>query len=265
MTDKPVIGEPVIHADGVAQRFGSRTIFRDVSFTVYRGEVFVILGGSGCGKSTLMKQLIGLRPPTAGRIEMFRRTITGPGSADALRAVQRRIGVMFQSGALFGSMNLLENVMLPLEMFTDLPPEGREAVARVKLGLVGLGDAALLMPAEISGGMARRAGIARAMSLDPPLLLLDEPSAGLDPITSAGLDRLILDLRHDLGATFVVVTHELASILAIADRCIMLDRNAYPDAGGMIAEGDPRVLRDTSTHPIVRAFFRREVPAAAAA
>ena len=134
-------------------------------------------------------------------------------------------------------------------------------MARVKLGLVGLADAAALMPAEISGGMARRAGIARAMALDPPLLLLDEPSAGLDPITSAGLDRLILDLRQDLGATFVVVTHELASILAIADRCIMLDRAAYPDAGGVIAEGDPRVLRDTSTHPTVRAFFRRELPA----
>jgi phospholipid/cholesterol/gamma-HCH transport system ATP-binding protein len=160
-------------------------------------------------------------------------------------------------------MTLRENVMLPLEMFTDLPPEGRETVARVKLGLVGLADAAALMPAEISGGMARRAGIARAMALDPPLLFLDEPSAGLDPITSAELDQLILGLRDDLGATFVVVTHELASILAIADRCIMLDRAAYPDAGGMIAEGDPRVLRDSSMHPTVRAFFRREVPAVA--
>jgi phospholipid/cholesterol/gamma-HCH transport system ATP-binding protein len=170
---------------------------------------------------------------------------------------------MFQSGALFGSMTLLENVMLPLEMFTDLPPEGRETVARVKLGLVGLADAASLMPAEISGGMARRAGIARAMALDPPLLFLDEPSAGLDPITSAELDQLILGLRDDLGATFVVVTHELASILAIADRCIMLDRAAYPDAGGMIAEGDPRALRDSSLNPMVRAFFRREVPAVA--
>jgi phospholipid/cholesterol/gamma-HCH transport system ATP-binding protein len=260
-----LIDEPVIKVDGVAQRFGARTIFRDVSFTVYRGEVFVILGGSGCGKSTLMKQLIGLLVPSAGRIEIFRRTITGPDGGAALREVQRRMGVMFQSGALFGSMNLLENVMLPLEMFTDLPPDAREVVARVKLELVGLGDAALLMPAEISGGMARRAGIARAMALDPPLLLLDEPSAGLDPITSAGLDRLILDLRQDLGATFVVVTHELASILAIADRCVMLDRGAYPDAGGAIAEGDPRVLRETSAHPIVRAFFRRELPVAAAA
>src|SRR5262249_4281820 len=215
-------------------------------------------------KSTLMKQLIGLLRPSTGRIQIFDRTITGPDGDAALRDVQRRMGVMFQSGALFGSMNLLENVMLPMEMFTNLPPEAREAVGRVKFGLVGLSDAALRMPAEISGGMARRAGIARAMALDPPLLLLDEPSAGLDPITSAGLDRLILDLRQDLGATFVVVTHELASILAIADRCIMLDRAAYPDAGGAIAEGDPRVLRDNSTHPIVRAFFRREVLAAAA-
>jgi phospholipid/cholesterol/gamma-HCH transport system ATP-binding protein len=260
-----VTGEPIIQVNGVAQRFGSRTIFRDVSFTVNRGEIFVILGGSGCGKSTLMKQLIGLLRPSAGRIGIFGRTITGANGEAALHGVQRRMGVMFQSGALFGSMTLLENVILPLEMFTDLPPEGREAVARVKLGLVGLGDAAPLMPSEISGGMAWRAGIARAMALDPPLLLLDEPSAGLDPITSAGLDKLILDLRQDLGATFVVVTHELASILAIADRCIMLDRGAYPDAGGVIAEGDPRVLRDTSTHPIVRAFFRRELPAKEAA
>ena len=258
-------GEPVINAHGVAQRFGERTIFRDVSLAVYRGEVFVILGGSGCGKSTLMKQLIGLLMPSAGRIEVFQRAITGPDRGAAQVEVQRRMGVMFQSGALFGSMNLLQNVMLPLEMFTDLPSDAREAIARVKLGLVGLGDAAMLMPAEISGGMARRAGIARAMALDPPLLLLDEPSAGLDPITSAGLDRLILDLRQDLGATFVVVTHELASILAIADRCVMLDRGAYSDAGGTIAEGDPRVLRETSTHPIVRAFFRREVPATATA
>ena len=258
-------GTPIITVEAVAQRFGSRTIFRDCSFRVDAGEVFVILGGSGCGKSTLMKQLIGLLTPTAGHIEIFGRAITGAKREAALQDVQRRMGVMFQSGALFGSMTLLENVMLPLDMFTELPPEGREAVARVKLGLVGLADAAALMPAEISGGMARRAGIARAMALDPSLLLLDEPSAGLDPITSAGLDRLILDLRRDLGATFVVVTHELASILAIADRCIMLDRAAYPDAGGMIAEGDPRVLRDTATHPTVRAFFRREVPATAAA
>ena len=258
---------PVIRVDGVAQCFGPRTIFRDVTFNVARGEVFVILGGSGCGKSTLMRQLIGLLEPSAGRIEVQGHVITGA-DADAGRAAMLPgIGVMFQAGALFGSMSLLENVMLPLEVFTDLPPEARAAVARVKLGLVGLSDAASLLPAEISGGMAKRAAIARAMALDPPLLFLDEPSAGLDPITSAGLDRLILDLRHDLGATFVVVTHELTSILTIADRCIMLDRSAHPAGpdgpavGGIIAEGDPRRLREESTHPIVRAFFRREMVA----
>jgi len=257
-----VTGAPLIRVVDVAQRFGMRTIFREVSFSVATGEVFVVLGASGCGKSTLMKQLIGLRTPSAGHIEIAGQEITGPNGRKALHDAQRKIGVMFQSGALFGSMTLLENVMLPLEMFTDLPTEARKAVARVQLGLVGLADAASLMPAEISGGMARRAGIARAMALDPPLLFLDEPSAGLDPITSAEIDRLILDLRNELGTTFVVVTHELASILAIADRCIMLDRTAYPDAGGVIAEGDPRVLREESTHPIVRAFFHREVVAA---
>lgn len=248
-------GTPLITVDAVTQRFGPRTIFRDVSLSVERGEVFVILGGSGCGKSTLMKQMIGLLPPTAGRIEIDGLATDDP---DALRILRRRIGVMFQSGALFGSMSLLENIMLPLEMFTDLPREGRAAVARVKLGLVDLADAADLMPAEISGGMARRAGIARAMALDPPLLFLDEPSAGLDPITSAGIDQLILSLRKELGATIVVVTHELASILAIADRCVMLDRGAFPDGGGVIALGQPRRLREESTHPVVRAFFRRQ-------
>ena len=242
------------------QWFGTRTIFRDVSFEVAEKEIFVILGGSGCGKSTLLNQLIGLLPPTSGEIEVLGNTITGPTGAAGRHAMQRQIGVMFQSGALLGSMTLLQNIMLPLEMFTDLPLDGRQAVARMKLGLVGLGHATALMPAEISGGMAKRAGIARAMALDPPLLFLDEPSAGLDPITSAEIDKLILGLRDDLGATFVLVTHELASILAIADRCIMLDRNANPDGGGMIAEGNPRTLRDEGTHKMVRAFFRREIP-----
>ena len=248
---------PIVRVDKVAQRFGQRTIFRDVSFAVAPGEIFVILGGSGSGKSTLLNLLVGLLPPTAGTIEIAGHCVTGPNGPEGRAAAQRAFGVMFQSGALFGSMTLLENVMLPLEMFTDLPLEGRIAVAQVNLGLVGLGKATGLMPAEISGGMAKRAGIARAMALDPPLLFLDEPSAGLDPITSAGLDRLILDLRQDIGATFVVVTHELASILAIADRCIMLDADAYPDAGGVIARGDPRELSKEATHSKVCAFFHR--------
>jgi phospholipid/cholesterol/gamma-HCH transport system ATP-binding protein len=229
--------ETVIRVENLAVSFGPRTIFKDVSFEVKRGEVFIILGGSGCGKSTLLKALIGIVPIAAGRI-----------------ALLQRIGVMWQSGALFGNMTLSENVELPLEEHTDLPRPAREALARAKLGLVGLGDAAGLLPAEISGGMAKRAGIARAMALDPPLLVLDEPSAGLDPITSAGLDKLILDIARSTGTTFVVVTHELQSILAIGDRCIMLDK----EARGMIAMGKPRELRDTATHPTVRSFFRRE-------
>ena len=241
---------PVVRAEGVAQRFGGRTIFRGVSFTVAEREVFVILGGSGCGKSTLMNQLIGLLRPPAGRIEVLSRDMTRERSR-----VLPRIGVMFQSGALFGSMTLLENVMLPLEIYTDLPPQARAIVARTKLGLVGLAEAAPMLPAEISGGMAKRAAIARALALDPPLLFLDEPGAGLDPVTSAGLDKLILELREALGLTFIVVTHELPSIMAIADRCIMLDRAAQ----GVIAEGPPARLKAESKNPMVHAFFHREV------
>lgn len=247
------VENPVVEARGVSMAFGSNILFRDVSFQVAPGEVFVILGGSGCGKSTLLKLLIGLYQPSGGEIRILGEALNAR-YGRTRRELLSRLGVMWQSGALFGSMTLLENVMLPLEEHTRLPRAAREEVARVKLGLVGLSDAANRLPAEISGGMAKRAGIARAMALDPPLLFLDEPSAGLDPITSAGLDQLIKDLARDLGTTFVVVTHELQSILAIGDRCIMLDK----EARGVIAEGDPRDLRDHATHPTVRAFFRRE-------
>lgn len=243
----------VIRAEDLSVAFSGRTIFRKVSFDVRRGEIFVILGGSGCGKSTLLKALIGLVPLAAGHAWLLEEELAEL-DGDERRALLRRIGVMWQSGALFGSMTLAENVELPLEEHTRLPAAARAAVARAKLGLVGLGDAAGRLPAEISGGMAKRAGIARALALDPPLLFLDEPSAGLDPITSAGLDKLIKDIARDSGTTFVVVTHELQSILAIGDRCIMLDKEAQ----GIIAEGDPRKLREESDHPTVRAFFRRE-------
>ena len=246
--------ESVIQVEDLAARFGGRTIFEHVSFEVKRGEVFVILGGSGCGKSTLLKHMIGLYPPAEGSIHILGEDMGQVDGAERT-ALLTRIGVMWQSGALFGSSTLAENIEVPLEEHTSLPPEARALVAQAKLGLVGLSDAALRLPAEISGGMAKRAGIARAMALDPPILFLDEPSAGLDPITSAGLDALIKQLARDLGTTFVVVTHELQSILAIGDRCIMLDK----DAKGMIAEGDPRKLRDESENPVVRAFFRREV------
>ncbi len=249
------MAESVLRVEDLAARFDGRTIFEHVSFEVRRGEVFVILGGSGSCKSTLLKHVIGLYPPAEGRAEILGQAMDDGLAGAARNALLRRIGVMWQSGALFGSLTLAQNVEVPLEEHTGLPPEARALVARAKLGLVGLADAAERLPAEISGGMAKRAGIARAMALDPPILFLDEPSAGLDPITSAGLDALIRQLARDLGTTFVVVTHELQSILAIGDRCIMLDKAAR----GLIAEGDPRRLRAESDNPVVRAFFRREV------
>ncbi len=240
---------PAVQAEGLAQRFGTRTVFQSVSFTVARGEVYAILGGSGCGKSTLLRQLIGLLVPSAGQARVL-----GYDIASELGPIRRQIGVLFQSGALFGSLSLLENVMLPLQTLTELPPDACAAIARIKLAQVGLADAASLRPAEVSGGMAKRAGIARALAMDPPLLFLDEPSAGLDPVTSAGLDALILQLRDTLGATFVVVTHEVPSVMAIADRCLMLDRQAQ----GVVAEGDPHELARDSPVAAVRGFFRRQ-------
>ena len=241
--------DPAITVADLAQSFGGRTVFQSVSFTVARREIFAILGRSGSGKSTLLRQMIGLLDPSAGTIRIMGHDIHTDRAA-----VRHQIGVLFQSGALFGSMTLLENVMLPLQVLTTIPAAACARIARFKLDQVGLADAAALLPAEISGGMAKRAGIARALALDPPLLFLDEPSAGLDPITSAGLDRLIRTLRDTLGATFVVVTHELASLMAIADRCIMLD----PQAGGIAAAGDPRDLAAHSTDPLVRRFFDRQ-------
>ena len=253
MSAEPKHAEPVIVARHLTARFGTNTLFRDVSFTVDRGEVFVILGGSGCGKSTLLKLMIGLVPPAEGDVSILGTDVWSAEGADRL-ALLKRIGVMWQQGALFGSQTLQENVEMPLAEHTSLSREARAEVARAKLGLVGLSEAANRLPSEVSGGMLKRAGIARALALDPPILFLDEPSAGLDPITSAGLDALIKDLAKSLGSTFVVVTHELASIIEIGDRCIMLDKAEK----GMIATGNPRDLRDNATHPTVRAFFRRE-------
>ena len=247
-----------ISVRGLRMGYGERILLDKASFDVQRGEILVILGGSGCGKSSLMKNIIGLYPPMAGDVLIAGRSIVAASPAERA-SLQRSLGVMYQSGALFGSLTVLENVRFPLDQFTDLGLDEKNLTARLLLRQVEMADAEALMPGELSGGMLKRAGIARAMALGCDILLLDEPSAGLDPITAANLDRTILTLRDTLGFTFVVVTHELQSIFAIADRAIMLDQVSR----SIIAEGRPAALRDTSADPRVRQFFNRQPTAVA--
>jgi phospholipid/cholesterol/gamma-HCH transport system ATP-binding protein len=237
----------VLEVRDLAIGYGGQVLLEEIAFDVARGEVFAILGGSGCGKSTLLRTLIGLQEPLAGRVHF-----KGVGTpAQAMTPPQ--FGVLFQSSALLGSWSLLQNVALPLQKWTRLPPDAVDAVALARLRLVGLDHAAHLLPSEVSGGMRKRAGIARALALDPPILFLDEPSAGLDPVTAAELDELILTLARGLGVTIVMVTHELPSLLQVADQCVMLDRAA----GGIIVRGAPRELAERATDPRVVAFFTR--------
>jgi len=247
-----VAGKFAIEVDGMECRYGDRVVLEQVSFAVKCGEIFFIIGGSGCGKSTLLRHLIGLVTPAKGTVKFAGREFTHASPADH-RALLQTFGVLYQSGALWSSMTLRENVGLPLELFTELSRREREEIVALKLAQVGLAGYEDYYPAEISGGMKKRAGLARALALDPSIVFLDEPSAGLDPITSLQLDELVQQIRETLGTTMVIVSHELASIYGIADRVVMLDRTTH----GIIAEGDPRILRDRSADPRVRDFLNR--------
>ena len=251
----PAQERPIISVENLRVAYDGKEVLKNISFEVHRREVLVIAGESGCGKSTLLRHIIGLEVPAGGKVLIDGDELSCA-QGDARQAILRKIGVAFQTSALFGSMCVLENVMLPLETLTDLPDEMIEMLALTKLKLVGLEGAAQKQPSELSGGMGKRAAIARALALDPAILFLDEPSAALDPFTSAELDQLVLTLRKLLNMTFVIISHQLPSIFTVADRVLLLGAEAKT----IVAEGDPKTLRDSSPDPWVKAFLNRKPP-----
>jgi phospholipid/cholesterol/gamma-HCH transport system ATP-binding protein len=241
---------PYVQVESLVARYGTQTVLDGVSLTAHRGEITVILGGSGCGKTTLLRNIVGLLTPASGRVLINGRDIHRA-SEEEQEAILRNIGMSFQGGALFNSLTLEDNVALPIIEHTHADPDTARMLARMKLALVGLDRAAHLLPSEISGGMKKRGAVARALALDPDLLLFDELSAGLDPVTARGLDELVLSLRDQFDVAILIVTHELSSIQMIADRAVMLD------AGKVLAAGTLEEVKNTD-HPQIRAFFDRK-------
>jgi phospholipid/cholesterol/gamma-HCH transport system ATP-binding protein len=246
-------GLPAIAVEDLECRYGATTVLSGITFTVPEGELFFVIGGSGCGKTTLLRHLIGLMQPARGAVRYYGEDFTAASRAERRRLL-KTFGVLYQSAALWSSMTVAENVALPLQQYTTLNRRERDEIVALKLAQVGLAGFEDYFPAELSGGMRKRAGLARALALDPRIVFFDEPSAGLDPVTSRNLDRLILQIRATLGTTMVIVSHELASIYDLADRVIMLDREAC----GIIAEGRPRELVAASPDPRVREFLTRD-------
>lgn len=243
---------PIITVDSLSVGYEETLVLENISFSVSKGEIFIILGGSGCGKTTLLKTMIGLNAPWSGEILIKGESMVAS-RGEKKRELSRLFGVLYQSGALFGSLSVKDNIALPLEEYTCLPPEMISSVVEDKLALVGLNGFEEYAPGALSGGMRKRVGLARALALNPEILFFDEPSAGLDPVSAAQLDRLILNIRKELGTTMVIVTHELDSIFAIGDTAIMLDKNTR----GIIAQGPPKELRESPPNEWVNEFMTR--------